>query len=216
MGSCKPYPPERKYGIVRNQISPKVPTMTTVTLLREQFGEWLSEEFGVNTKPTGERYKVFDPFGTEIMLRIDDRYSVSFNCHGEFQILDIAGTIDGWEVAYTHISVQEGQRIMRSVGADHNLQFDWDGGNVIITSKKMFCLDRRFTLAKRNLCGGYEDTTEFEVLGGDTRPFSIFPPFPRSTLFEARHLFSTMEGGGIDFDVGGRKQKASERRKIAI
>ena len=156
---------------------------TCRSALRENYARWLSEEFGVNTKSTGERAALFGIYAYEILLRTEDGKRITFNCRGEFHIIESVGPRMR-DVTCTLVSVPEGRRIMRAVGEAHDLHFDWDGGNMTMTSRKMFCMDRKFTLARvdvipfPNSVDFFDDAliTEFEVRGADT-----WPQFPRST-----------------------------------
>ena len=148
--------------------------------LRCEFERWLQDEFGVNKQSDGSRHALFGECDDEIFLQIDEHHSITFDCDGEFFAVAPVRTPcdDDTRILYNKqpIGVDEGQRRMRDIAHAHDLQLDWEGSDVVFTSRKMFCLGRRFTLAKRLVYEEHSADDElfhFVVQGANT--YTLFP-----------------------------------------
>ena len=167
--------------------------------LRSEFERWLQDEFGLNRGSSGSRHALFGECDDEIVLKVDDHHSVTFNCYGEFGAVVPSGMIrmagdaaDSVSYMQKDLSVDEGQRRMREIAEAHDLGLHWEGSDVVFTSRKMFCLGRRFTLAKRLVHEDHfpgDEFYHFVVQGANTYyPFSQ-NTFGNQSVKECVHTF---------------------------
>ncbi len=136
--------------------------------LLEEFEKWLMDHFGVNAHPSDEPLMIFSAEWDSICFDMKDGTRISYSCDGTFGHHTVTGVTFGSDV----VEAEEGMSLMRDVASLHDLEFDWRGHDMIMTSKKTFCLNRQFTLTPVKVRGWLE----FEVHGAN--PFVPYTPFP--------------------------------------
>lgn len=154
--------------------------MSTNDFIRKEFTDWLHKNFNFNVDNYGNAHEIFNDNNDQINVLLDDNESfICYDVRGEFTIIELISSTNPKRKLYEQyvINSKEGKQLMKEQVLRKNLLFEWEESNINIISKKLFCLDRKFTLKKINNDYDDEDFFEWTIEGVNT-----FKPFPDNVL----------------------------------